>query len=321
MTSKHTDFLEEYRDNVSHYQNSENASIKLSAFEVKNAKSSAELVSVGLPVRNGGQTLRSALDSVLCQDHKNLEIIISDNCSTDNTASIALEYQRRDSRIIYHRQSKFITVVENFRFVLDEARGEYFIWAAHDDRRSADYVSELLHAMKLDPEPILTFGECYSTDSIEDEGCISPYDFDNTTLSPVQRMRKAVNQMCAHLYGLWRTDVLRSIRFYPCIWAWDQPVMPAAAYLGKFKYVPGPKFIYLVVDKSHVERAAYQDGKLSFNKYRSMLELLLATYKTSAGVGGVLIGMVATLFVVQMHARNLSGFISRRWQKMKPTRA
>ncbi|MBT5955559.1 MAG: glycosyltransferase family 2 protein [Candidatus Marinimicrobia bacterium] len=321
MTSKRIDFLEECRAKVSHYPNSENISIKPSAFEVKNAKSSAELVSVGIPVRNGGQTLRRAIDSVLCQDHKNLEIIISDNCSTDNTASIVLEYQRRDSRIIYHRQSQFITVVENFRFVLDEARGEYFIWAAHDDRRSADYVSELLHAMKLDPEPILTFGECYSTCSIEEEGCIAPYNFDNTTLRPVQRMRKAVNPMCAHLYGLWRTDVLRGIRFYPCIWAWDQPVMPAAAYLGKFKYVPGPKFIYLTVDKSHVERAIYQDGKLSFNKYHSMLELLLATYKTSAGVGGVLIGLAAALFVVQMHTRNLPGFISRRWQKMKPTRA
>ncbi len=300
---------------------SENVSIELSAFEAKNAKSSAELVSVGVPVRNGGQTLRSALDSVLCQDHQNLEIIISDNCSTDNTASIALEYQRRDSRIIYHRQSKFRTVLENFRFVLDEARGEYFIFAAHDDRRSADYVSELLHAMKLDSESILTFGEFCPIYSIEEEGCITPYDFDNTTLRPVQRMRKAVNPMCPHFYGLWRTDLLRSIRFYPCTWGPDQPIMLAAAYLGKFKYVPGPKFIYLSVDKSDVERAAYQDGKLNFNKYRGMLDHLLAMYKTSAGVGGVLIGMVATLFVVEMHARNLPGFISRRWQKMKPTRA
>jgi hypothetical protein len=93
--------------------------------------------------------------------------------------------------------------------------------------------------------------------------------------------------------------------------------MPAAAYLGKFKYVPGPRFIYLTVEKSHVERAAYQDRKLSFNKYISMLELLLATYKTSAGVGGVMIGLTATLFVLKMHARNLPGFVSRKWRKMK----
>jgi glycosyltransferase involved in cell wall biosynthesis len=294
--------------------------INAHAVETNNDNSSGELVSVGLPVRNGGQSLRLALDSILCQEHKNLEIIISDNCSTDDTASIALEYKLRDSRIIYHRQSKFIPVVENFRFVLDEAQGKYFMWAAHDDRRSADYVIKLLHVMKLDAEPILTFGDYYSTDSIENEGFIAPFDFDNTNLRPLQRIRKAVNPMCAHLYGLWRTNVLQSIRFYPCIWAWDQPVMPAAAYLGKFKYVPGPKFIYLTVNKSHIERAAYQDGKVSFNKYLSMLELLLATYKTSEGVGGVMIGFVATLFVIQMHVRNLPGFIARKKQMMNANR-
>ena len=307
--------MEESPAKVYPYPNSKNDSIKPSAFRDIVDCSKVELVSVGLPVRNGGQALRSALDSILCQDHKNLEIIISDNCSTDDTASIALEYQLSDSRIIYFRQTQFLSVAENFRFVLDEARGKYFIWAAHDDRRSTDYISKLLQAMKHDSEPILTFGDCYSTGSIEDEGYISPFDFDNTGLHPLKRMRKAVNPMCMHLYGLWNTKALQSIRFYSCIWAWDQPIMPAAAYLGKFKYVPGPKFIYLTVKKSHVERAAYQDGKLSFNKYKSMLELLLATYKTSAKVGGMMIGILATLFVIQMHARNLPGFISRKWYK------
>lgn len=297
------------------YPNSGNELINHLGAEGKFNTTEIELVSVGLPVRNGGQALRSALDSIISQDYKNIEIIISDNCSTDDTASIALEYQLRDSRIIYFRQTQFLSVAQNFRFVLDEAKGKYFIWAAHDDRRSADYVSKLLYAMKIDSEPILTFGDCYSTGSIEEEGCICPFDFDNTTLQPVQRMRKAISPMCMHLYGLWKTKALQSIRFYPCIWAWDQPIMPAAAYLGKFKYVPGPKFIYLTVKKSHTERAAYQDGKLNFNKYSSMLELLIATYKTSAEVGGIRIGLLATLFVLQLHSRNLPGFISRKWYK------
>lgn len=302
-------------------KDSENVLVKPSTFDNKSRNSLAELVSVGLPVRNGGQALRRALDSILSQDYKNLEVIISDNFSTDDTNSIALEYLRRDPRIRYHRQDKFITALENFRFVLDQARGEYFIWAAHDDTRSAHYISSLLDAMRMDPEPILTFGDFCPTYSIEKEVCITPHDFDNTTLRPAQRMRKAVSPLCAHIYGLWRTGVLRSIRFYPCTLGPDQPIMPAAAYLGKFKYVPGPKLIYLMVDKTPAERAVYQDGKLSFNKYLAMLEHLFATYKTSAGVGGVLIGLVAALFVLEMHARNIPGFISRRWQKMKLSRA
>lgn len=319
MKSEKNEFLGECTAKVYPYPNSENCSIKPSSFWDRVDSSKVELVSVGLPVRNGGQALRSALDSILHQDHKNLEIIISDNCSTDDTASIALEYQLSDDRIIYIRQSQFLSVAENFRFVLDQARGDYFIWAAHDDRRSTDYISKLLQAMKHDSKPVLTFGDCYSTGSIEEEGNIALFDFDNTDLDPVQRMRKAVNPMCMHLYGLWKTKILKSISFHPCIWAWDQPVMPAAAYLGTFKYVPGPKFIYLTVKKSHAERAAYQDGIINFNKYIRMIELLFATYKTSAGVGGMVIGVIAALFVLQMHARNLPGFISRKFRKIKFT--
>lgn len=273
-----------------------------------------ELVSIGFPVRNGGQSLRKALDSVLFQEYKNLEIIISDNGSTDDTASIALEYQERDSRITYYRQRDFLTAIENFRFVLDKATGKYFMWAAHDDNRSQDYVSKLLCEMQLDPIPILCFGDYSPTFSFEEEGRIESYDFESMTLRRVQRMRKAVNSGCAHIYGLWRTDVLRLIRFYPCSFGPDQPIMPAAAYLGKFKYVPGPKFKYLSVNKSSLERAIYQDGKISFNKYGGMLELLLATYRTSAGVGGPIVGVIATLFVIELHARNLPGFLMKKWR-------
>lgn len=276
---------------------------------------SAVLVSIGVPVKNGGHTLRYALDSILAQDYKNLEIIISDNDSTDDTALIALEYQKRDSRIIYHRQYLFLTALENFRFVLDEAQGEYFMWAAHDDTRSQEYVSGLLGAMKIDPEPILCFGDLWVTDSIDKEGRVTPYDFDNTNLRPIQRIRKAAHMMCAHFYGLWRTDVLRSIQFHPCAWCPDLPIMVAGAYLGKFKYISGPKFTYLSVKKSDLERATYQDGKLTSNKYRNLLDLIVATYTTSTLAGGKLAGLAAALFVAQSHTRNLPKFILKKLRK------
>lgn len=272
------------------------------------------LVSVGVGVRNGGRTLRYALDTIINQDYQNLEIIISDNDSADDTALIALEYQRRDSRIIYHRQPIFLTALENFRFVLDQAQGEYFMWAAHDDTRSLDYVSQLISGMSGDPECIIGFGDLYVSYSIESEGQITPYPFSTTGLSTCQRMRKAAH-MCYHFYGLWRADALRSIRFHPCIWSPDRPIMVAAAYLGTFKYVPGPRFTYNVVPKSDLERTIYQDGKTSFNKYNGMLELIIATYKTSAEIGGVVIGLVAVWYVMEPHVLHLPNFIVRKLKK------
>jgi glycosyltransferase involved in cell wall biosynthesis len=274
------------------------------------------LVSVGLPVRNGARTLRYALDSIINQDYRNLEIIISDNNSTDDTALIALEYQKRDNRITYHRQPRFLTALENFRFVLDEARGDYFMWAAHDDTRSGDYVSVLLRAMQIDPGPILGFGDLCTTDSIKSEGRVTPHLFDNTSLSPFQRMRKCAHMQCFHIYGLWRTRVLRSIRFQPSSSWPDLPIMTAAAYLGEFKYVQGPKFTYLSVQKSNLERAIYQDGKSVSNRFINLRDLILAAYKTSAPAGGVLIGMIAAFFVVEKYARNFPDFIFRKLREI-----
>ena len=57
------------------------------------------LVSIGMPIYNGADFLRCALESLLAQDYDNFELIISDNHSTDSTREICLDYLARDNRI------------------------------------------------------------------------------------------------------------------------------------------------------------------------------------------------------------------------------
>jgi glycosyltransferase involved in cell wall biosynthesis len=90
-------------------------------------------VSIGVPVFNGGEFLRETLDSILAQDYTDFELIISDNASTDNTEEICRDYRARDSRIRYVRQSENIGGYNNYKFLLDSALGEYFMWSAADD--------------------------------------------------------------------------------------------------------------------------------------------------------------------------------------------
>lgn len=102
------------------------------------------LVSVGVPVRNGGQCLREALDQILSQSYTHLEVIISNNNSIDETEEICRHYQQLDSRVILFNQKYTLTVLENFKYVLNKASGEYFLWAACDDRRDANYIEALM---------------------------------------------------------------------------------------------------------------------------------------------------------------------------------
>lgn len=90
-------------------------------------------ISIGMPVFNGERYIRAALDSLLAQTYMDFELIISDNASTDQTKTICQEYEKDDKRIRYYRQHENIGSTKNFKYVLDMARAEYFMWAAHDD--------------------------------------------------------------------------------------------------------------------------------------------------------------------------------------------
>jgi glycosyltransferase involved in cell wall biosynthesis len=90
-------------------------------------------VSIGLPVRNGAKCIRKCVHSVLSQDFRDFELIISDNASTDGTEDICRDLASRDRRIRYVRQQADIGAVANFTFVLRQAQANSFMWLACDD--------------------------------------------------------------------------------------------------------------------------------------------------------------------------------------------
>ncbi len=117
---------------------------------------SSRFVSIGMPVYNGGEALRRALDCLLAQTHANFELIISDNASTDTvTQAITEEYARRDSRIRLTRHLTNQGAIANFLWVVEQAEGEYFMWAAHDDGWSNNYVATLSRRLDEVPEAML----------------------------------------------------------------------------------------------------------------------------------------------------------------------
>lgn len=109
-------------------------------------------VTIGLFVFNGEATLRKSLDSLLAQSFADFELVISDNASTDGTESICREYGERDHRIRYLRQRENMGGGANLKVVLGAARGEYFMWAACDDTRSADFIEVNLKFLLANPD-------------------------------------------------------------------------------------------------------------------------------------------------------------------------
>src|SRR5659263_26369 len=115
------------------------------------------IVSIGMPVYNGEKTIREALDTLLAQDFKDFELIISDNASTDDTSNICKMYAARDRRVRYERNLINIGPTANFNRLIHLARGKYFMWAADDDLWEPSYVSCMVEALENNPDAVLSF--------------------------------------------------------------------------------------------------------------------------------------------------------------------
>lgn len=109
------------------------------------------LVSIGMPVYNSELTIHKAIKSIVSQDYKNIELIISDNASTDETEKICRSLAKKDARIKYFRNKQNIGPLLNFQFVLKESKGDYFMWAAGDDIRTLGFISANLEVLLHQP--------------------------------------------------------------------------------------------------------------------------------------------------------------------------
>jgi glycosyltransferase involved in cell wall biosynthesis len=109
------------------------------------------LVTIGIPTYNRAEGLQRAVRSALAQDHAELEIVVSDDASTDSTEAVMRRLADQAPRLRYVRQQRNLGHAGNFQALLDAARGEYFMWLSDDDWIDPSYVSSCLAVLSGEP--------------------------------------------------------------------------------------------------------------------------------------------------------------------------
>lgn len=124
------------------------------------------LVTIGIPTYNrAAGFLHDALSSAVQQTHKNIEIIVSDNASTDDTESLVLGFN--DPRIRYIKHAKNIGANNNFNCCVEEATGRYFVMLHDDDCLDEDFIEVCLQALPSGKD----VGVVFTGTRIIDEHC------------------------------------------------------------------------------------------------------------------------------------------------------
>jgi glycosyltransferase involved in cell wall biosynthesis len=170
--------------------------------------SDVPLVTIGMPSYNKAPYIAEAIESILAQTHTNLELLISDDRSTDESASICETYAKRDSRIRFVSQPTNLGMIPNFDFVLNEARGEYFMWFSADDRVDPTWLEACLAACA--EGGVIGFGQVadvYEDGTIKRRYPLSPVT--GSRMSRVVSLYWTMLQECNMLHGVTRTDRVR----------------------------------------------------------------------------------------------------------------
>jgi glycosyltransferase involved in cell wall biosynthesis len=203
------------------------------------------LVTLGVPVYNGESCLRAALDSLVAQTYRNLEILICDNASTDGTAALCAELAAREPRIRYVRNDTNLGIIGKYRRVFALSTGEYFTWAAADDIRPPEAIQTAVDALERNPDAVMVHGAVGIRMGRRDLEARVENDIDLSSTDPAARVRSFARGLAhnAMLYGVYRREALARATLGKH-YGQDYLVCLKLCQLGPVEYVASPLVVY-----------------------------------------------------------------------------
>lgn len=197
------------------------------------------LVSIGMPAFNGERYVRAAIESVLRQTYSNIELIVSDNASSDRTRSICAEMAASDPRIKLSVNERNVGAAENFRIVERAAQGRYFMWAGVHDLWHEELIERSVVALQAHPDAVIAGADCYWIDGNGDPLARQSGWTDTRGMSCVERFFTVMWGNMHPVLGLIRMDALRRTRGIEAAMGSDLVLLAELARTGDFIHVPG----------------------------------------------------------------------------------
>jgi glycosyltransferase involved in cell wall biosynthesis len=201
----------------------------------------APLVTIGMPTYNGQEYISIALDALLSQSYSQFEIIISDDASTDKTQQICQEYATRDERIHFIKQNRNLGFVKNFNYVLDKAKGDYFMWAGQDDLWDKNFVATLLELLQNNPNTVLAMSNFQNIHEGKKYFVYKKTHFNNTWSKYKTLIHFLKTTNLSYFYGLYKTSALKKAGGYH---ADSRPIAKSSDYVTIFRTLLDGKMVY-----------------------------------------------------------------------------
>lgn len=124
-----------------------------------------KLISVVLPVYNGAEHLATSIESVINQTYQNWELIIVNDCSTDDSLKIALNYQKKEARIRVLSNETNLKLPRSLNVGFAEAKGDYYTWTSDDNMYMPNTLRRLSQELDSDSSCAMAYSNMTEIDA------------------------------------------------------------------------------------------------------------------------------------------------------------
>jgi glycosyltransferase involved in cell wall biosynthesis len=125
-------------------------------------QASGALVSICIPSYNRGALIEETVRSVFAQTYANLELLVQDNASTDETPSVLARLAAEDPRVQVQRNAEFVSLPANHNLVVERARGDFVMVLSSDDLLAPTFVETCVKAMDDPAIDVVTTGHVWN---------------------------------------------------------------------------------------------------------------------------------------------------------------
>ena len=248
-------------------------------------------VTVGIPVFNDQENILRCLDSILTQSYWDLEVIVSDNASSDTTLE-RIKSRAKDPRLIILKENENRGLSHNFKKVLNHATSPRFLWLGSDDYLEKNAIESLVNYIALKDKYAVGITNFYLYSVDDPKKITSKVDFGMDKTGGIQNIVRRVfsdEKINYTIMGLYDTEVLRTlITPLPKIKSADRWMNLGGCILGvKYYYVKDAIQFRGVKAESFVVKNKKDASALAITNNSMMADLknvsLLRNYLSNLG--------------------------------------
>ena len=213
---------------------------------------SSPRVAVGMPVYNGEEFIHAAIDSILQQTFEDLELVISDNASTDRSEEICRDYAAKDKRVRYIRNDRNIGASDNYNAAYLNSNSEYFKWASCSDICEEHFLEKCIEILNQDQSVVLSYPKTVLFENSIGDGRLIDDHMHILDDSPCIRYQQFMEgvQLNNAMNGVLRSSALKHSALIKPFFSSDTALMAELVLYGKFHEVEGSYYYRRMDEKT-----------------------------------------------------------------------